>query len=153
MEPEVSLSLLQVPATCPYPEPARSSPQPHIPFPEDQSYYNLPRTTMFPKWFFLSGFSTKTLYMILVFPLRATCSAHLILLDSITRTILVEKYRSLSFSLCSFLHFLFTSYILGPNILLNNLFPNTITLRFSLNVSNQVSHPYKTTGNIIVLYI
>ena len=29
MEPEVSLSHLQVPATCPYPEPARSSPYPH----------------------------------------------------------------------------------------------------------------------------
>jgi hypothetical protein len=24
-----------VPATCPYPEPARSSPYPHIPLPED----------------------------------------------------------------------------------------------------------------------
>ena len=37
-------------------------------------------------------------------PIRATCSANLILLDFITRKILGEQYRSLSSSLCSFLH-------------------------------------------------
>jgi len=31
MEPEVSLPQSQAPATCPYSEPARSSPHPHIP--------------------------------------------------------------------------------------------------------------------------
>jgi len=40
MEPERSLPHSQVPATCPYPEPARSSPYPHIPLPED----HFPRT-------------------------------------------------------------------------------------------------------------
>jgi hypothetical protein len=43
---------------------------------------------------------------------------------------------------------------LGPkNILLNTLFSNTLSLCTSLNVRDQVSHPYKTTGTIIVLYI
>jgi hypothetical protein len=42
---------------------------------------------------------------------------------------------------------------LDPNILLNTLFSNTLSLRFSLTVSNQVSHPYKTVRKIIVLYI
>ena len=37
LEPEGSLPHSQVPATCPYPEPARSSPYPHIPLPEDPS--------------------------------------------------------------------------------------------------------------------
>jgi len=37
MEPEGSLPHSQVPATCLYPKPARSSPQPHIPLPEDLS--------------------------------------------------------------------------------------------------------------------
>jgi hypothetical protein len=36
---------------------------------------------------------------------------------------------------------------------LNTLFSNTLSLRFSLNVSDQVSHPYKTTGKIVVLYV
>jgi hypothetical protein len=34
-EPEGSLPHSQVPATCLYPEPAQSSPYPHIPLPED----------------------------------------------------------------------------------------------------------------------
>ena len=37
MEPEGSLPHSQVPATFPYPEPARSSPCPHFPLPEDPS--------------------------------------------------------------------------------------------------------------------
>ena len=37
MEPEGSLPHSQVPATCPYPESARSSTYPHIPLPEDPS--------------------------------------------------------------------------------------------------------------------
>jgi hypothetical protein len=41
--------------------------------------------------------------------------------------------------------------LFGPNTLLNTLFSNNPSLRSSLNVSGQVSHPYKTTGKIIVL--
>jgi hypothetical protein len=65
--------------------------------------------------------------------------------------ILGEEYKTLSSSLCSFLHSPITSFLLGPNILLNILFPNTFNLRSSLKVSDQVSHPYKSTGKIILL--
>jgi hypothetical protein len=104
--------------------------------------------------------------------------AHLILLDFIIRTVLVEQYRSLSLilptwriwrasnaskwqmgfnsafkglssSLCRFL----TSTLPSPSILLNTHFSDTLSLRPSRNVSDQVSHPYQTTGKIIVLYI
>ena len=86
-------------------------------------------------------------------PIRATCHAHLILLDLITRTILGEEYRSFSSSLCSFLYSPVTSSLLGPHTLLSTLFSYTLSLRPSLNVSDQVSHPYKTTGKVIVLCI
>ena len=64
-----------------------------------------------------------------------------------------EEYRSLSSSLCSFLHFPVTSSLLAPNILLSTPFSNTLSLHSFLNVSVQVSHPYKTKGKIRVLYI
>ena len=60
--------------------------------------------------------------------------------------------QSLSSSLCSFLYSPVTSSLLAPNIFLNTLFSN-LSLRSSLNVNDQVSHPYKTTGKLIVLYI
>ena len=72
------------------------------------------------------------------------CPAHLILLDFITRTILGEQYRSLSSSLCNFLHSPVTPSLLGPNIPLNTLFSKlhlycylfTQYLRITHNINN-----------------
>jgi hypothetical protein len=46
-----------------------------------------------------------------------------------------------------------STFLFGQNILLGSLFSNTLSLRPSLNVRDQVSTPYKTTGKIRVLYI
>ena len=91
---------------------------------------------------FPSGFPTKTLYTPVLSPISATCSTHLILLDFITRTILAVQYGSLRSSLRSFFYSPFTSSVLDPNIPLNTLFSNALSLRSSLNISDQVSHLY-----------
>jgi hypothetical protein len=64
-----------------------------------------------------------------------------------------EEYRLWSSLLWSLLHSPVTSSLLGPNILLNTVFSNTLSLRSSLNVNDQLTHPYKTTDKIIVLFI
>ena len=46
-----------------------------------------------PSGLFPSGFPTKTLYTPLSSSIRATCPAHLILLDFITRTVLGVEYK------------------------------------------------------------
>ena len=58
-----------------------------------------------PSGLFPSGFSTKILYTTLSLPIRATCPAHLILLDFIARTILGEEYWSFRSSLCNLPHY------------------------------------------------
>jgi hypothetical protein len=71
----------------------------------------------------------------------------------ITWTIFSEQYTSLSSSSCSVLHSPGTSSLWGPNFIPCTLFSNTLRLRSSLCVSDHDSHPYKTTGNFIVLCI
>ena len=71
---------------------------------------------------FPSGFPTKTLCTPLLSPTLSTCPANLILLDFIARKVLGEGYRSLSSSLCTFLHSPITFSFLSPNIFLGTRF-------------------------------
>ena len=77
-----------------------------------------PSTPRSPQWSPSLRFSHQDPMHPLSSPIRATCPAHLILLDFITRTKLGEEYKSFSSSLCNLLHSPVTSSLLGPNILL-----------------------------------
>ena len=135
--PKVSLQYSQQPVTGPCPEPDQSSPHHPFMFLEDPSHLRpgLP-SGPFP------AVSPPNPCKHLSPLIHATCPAYLIPPD--LSTILGEQYRSFSSPIRNFLHFLFTSSLFGPNIPLIPLFANTLSLRSSLNVSDQVSHPHKT---------
>jgi len=50
-----------------------------------------------PNGLFLAGFQTKIFYSFLISRIRATCPAHLIFLDLITKIIFYEAYKILSY--------------------------------------------------------
>ena len=87
-----------------------------------------PSTPRSPKWSPSLRYPHQDPIHPLSSPIRATCPAHLILLYFITHTMLGEEYKSFSSSLCNFLHSPVTSSLLGPNILLNTMFSNTVSL-------------------------
>ena len=67
----------------------------------------------FPSGLLSSGVHTKNLCELL-YPIRATWVAYLIIFDLFTPIIFAEEYRPLSSLLCSFLHSPVTSSLLGP---------------------------------------
>ena len=113
MEPEGSSPHSQVPATGPYPEPARFSPY----FLNIYLNIILPSTPGSPQWSLFLRFPHLN-------PVHASPLPHMSYMSRpshssrfITRPILCEEYRSLSSLLlvCSFLHSPVTSSLLGPN--------------------------------------
>ena len=106
-----------------------------------------------PSSLFPSCFPTKILYTSHISAICTTFSTHLILPDLVIRMIIGEEYRSLSSLLCSLLYFHVTSSLLGTNILLSTVFPNTPSFISPSIWVTKFSHPYKTTGKIIVLHI
>jgi len=102
---------------------------------------------------FTSDFPIKTVYAFLISSMHTTYPAHLIFPNMIILIIFGEAYNLWSYSFCSFLQSPTISSLLGPNIFCSTLFSNNLGLCSSLCVWDQVKHPYKTTGNFIVLYI
>ena len=93
METGDSLLHSKVPATCPCPEPDKSRQYPHHTSYRSILILSSHLSLGLPCGLFPPGFPTKTLYKPNLSIIRATCPAHLILIDLITRTIFGEKYR------------------------------------------------------------
>ena len=142
MGPEGSLPRLQVPATGSYTESDQSSPYPTPHFLKIHLIIILTSTPGSSKWPLSPRFPTETLYAPVISYIRATCTDRLILMDLIN-PIMCGEYRSLSSSLCCFVHSPVISSRVGPYTrILNTLFSNALSLRSFLNVSDHVSHTH-----------
>jgi hypothetical protein len=85
-------------------------------------------------------------------PVCATYSAHLVLLDLITRTIFGEEYRSLSSSLCCLLHSPDTLPHLGSNTFLSTLILEQPQPMFHPQYERPSFTLIQKTGKIAALY-
>ena len=121
----------QMHATYPYPKPDQSSPYPPYTSWSSILVWLSHLSLGLPSALFLSGLPTKSLYAPLHSTIRATCPRHLIHLDLITRIKFGWRYRSLSSSLCTFLHSHVTSSLLGPNILITFFLTLSAYLKFN----------------------
>jgi hypothetical protein len=63
--------------------------------------------------------------------------------------ILIKMAKSVSYEAPHYAVFSNLPSLFGPNIPLSALFSNSLSLCSSLNVRDQASHPYRTTGKII----
>jgi hypothetical protein len=91
------------------------------------------------------------LHEFLISPMRAKCTTLVILLYSILRMMRSYECKFRRFSSCSFHLSPVTSSLLGPTILLRPLTPNILYLCSFVKMTEQVSHPHKIIGKIIVL--
>jgi len=147
MEPTQPLPLSQGRATCSCPQPIQA--RPHPPYYSSKSHFKvtLPSMPTFSKWYLYSAFRPKMLYVILLSSVNATCPRF----DHTNGRPM--WCRSRSSSLCNLLHSPVTSSLLGQNTFFSTLFSNNLCVYSSLNVRDQGSHPYKTSGKIIFTYI
>jgi hypothetical protein len=116
MEPEGLLLHSQVPAPVPILSQLNPGHNPITHCLKIHLYIILPSTPGYPKWSSFLRFPHQNPVYVSCLPICATCPAHLILLEFITRTILGEQYRSLSSPLCSFYLSPLNLSLLGPNI-------------------------------------
>jgi hypothetical protein len=150
MEPEGSLPCSQESSTGPYPEPDQSSPYTPSFLSKIILILSIQLRLGLPSGLFPSCFPTNILQTFLFSPLSCymPCPSHPP--DFIILIIPHKDHKLWSSTLCSFPQPPVTSSLFSPNILLSILFSKTLSLCSFLNVRDQVSHPYRTTGKIIV---
>ena len=152
MEPEGSLPHSQEPAISPYPDPDQSSPCPTFHFLKIHFNIILPYTPRIFQWSFPLRYPHPTLYAPFLSPyvLHAPPISFLLIyrpnnnlwgVQSIK--LFVMRYLTISCYLVP----LSTKYLPQQSILES---PQPMTF---LNVRDQVSHPHKTRGKIIVSFM
>ena len=136
------------PATCSYPKPDQSSPRSPLYFVKTHFNIILPSTPRSQSDLFFLRFPYQTPICGPPFPHKFYQPGPFLY----SRIIFVEEHGSWStdYAVSSSP---VSSSLLGQNIFLSSLFCSTFSPNSSLSMRDQMLHPYKTAGKIIVLYI
>ena len=110
----------------------------------------MPSTRRSSKWLLSFSYAHQKLVRVSHLPHTCHTTRKFQVPDWITLQI-CEMYKPRTTSPRSVLHSSFTFFLPGPNIFLNIVLSKTVDLRSILNVSDLVSHPYKTLGAFIVV--
>jgi hypothetical protein len=94
----------------------------------------------YSEWSLTFRVSNRKSYNYFSFP---SCALHASPVPSLYERFNANLWSS---SLCNYVRSSFRWSQLSPNILLSSLFSNTLSLYPSFNVRDQVSHPYRTSG-------
>jgi len=147
MKPKGSLLHSQEPAFL-YPEQDEASPYPRPPSPSHfKSILILSFHLGLPSGLLTPDLPTKILYAPVLSPICATCHIlHSSLFDNSNN--ILCGVQIIKLLIMQFDHSPVNSSLLGPNILLNTLFSDTLSLHSSSSVSDQVLHPNKKTAKL-----
>jgi len=152
MEPESSLPHSQQSTAYPYPESDQLSPNSPSYFLKVHFNIILPSTKGLPIGLFPLGFPNSILYISSILPHTCymplpTHSSWFDHSNNVWWGVQIKKFS------CHFFQYFIPLRPLCLSVCLSIPFSNILRLRSSLIKRDQVSHSYKTTGKIIVLYI
>ena len=82
-----------------------------------------------------------------------SCACHMLCPSHLSFFFLNNTASSEEHTSWNILYPAFTPPLWGPDIFLSTLFSKALGLCSSLTATDQISHPYKTTGRITVLYV
>jgi len=142
------LSHSQKPTTRPYPELDQSSPCPYPTSWITNLILSSPLCLRLPSKHFLWSFPTTPCLHLFSTQYLSRPSPRFDIPNNIWWRVRIFKLLIMYFSPLPV-----TLSSLDLNIILSSLLSNTLSLRSFLNLSDQVSHPYKTTSKSVVLWI